>query len=123
MLSNNTIRVINLLTLNYRLADSQVNFELTPEKRVVTGTVGEHITLQWNIIKQNDADQLVAANLILIRGAAEGQTLCTLDPSTQKPLLAYIEKGIFGNCIAADIKHGRTYILTLQELNDSDAKK
>ena len=55
---------------------------------MVRGTVGEQVTLQWNIIKQNDADQLVAANLILIRGATDGQTLCTLDPSTQKPLLA-----------------------------------
>ena len=88
---------------------------------MVRGTVGEQVTLQWNIIKQNDADQLVAANLILIRGATDGQTLCTLDTSTQKPLLAYPKKGIFGNRIAADIRHGRTYILTLQKLNDSDA--
>ena len=63
---------------------------------MVTGTVGEHVTLQWNIIKQNDADQLVVPNLILIRGATDEQTLFTLDPSTQKLLLAYPELIVAG---------------------------
>ena len=44
-----------------------------------------------------------------------------LDPSTQKSLPAYPEKGILGNCIAANIKYGRTYLLRLQKSNFSDA--
>ena len=86
---------------------------------MVTGRVGGNVTLQWNIIKQNDTDQLVAATLILI-GSTRNRTLCTLDPSTQKPLLAYTENSTLGNRIAADIKYGRTYLLTLQKLNYND---
>ena len=86
---------------------------------MVTASVGGNVTLQWNIKKQNNTDQLEAATLILI-GGATNRTLCTLDPSTQKPLLAKTEV-TFGNRIAADIKYGRTYLLTLQKLNYSDA--
>ena len=87
---------------------------------MVTGRVGGNVTLQWNIIKQYDTAQLVVATLTLI-GDTTLRMLFTLDPSTQKPLFTYPEKGIFGNCIAADIKYARTYLLTLQKLNFSDA--
>ena len=87
---------------------------------MVTGRVGGNVSLQWNIIKQYDTDQLVATTLTLTGGTTL-RTLFTLDPSTQKPLLSYPEKGIFGNRIAADIKYGRTYLLTLPKLNFSDA--
>ena len=70
---------------------------------MVTGRLGGNVTLQWNIIKQYDTDQLVVATLTLTEDTTL-RMMFTLDPSTQKPLLAYPEKGILGNCIAAYIK-------------------
>ena len=86
---------------------------------MVTGSIGGNVTLQWNIIKQNNTDKLVVATLFLI-GGTTNKTLFTLDPSTQKPF-AYTENTTLGNRIAADIIYGRTYLLTLQKLNYSDA--
>ena len=74
------------------------------------GSIGGNVTLQWNIIKENDTDQLLVANLILIGGTSL-RTLYTLDPGTQKPLPVVAEK-IYGNRITADINDGKTYLLS-----------
>ena len=85
---------------------------------MVTGNVGGNVTLQWNIITQNDRDQFLTASLILVGDT--NITLYTLDPSTQKPYLGYAEK-IFGDRSTAEIKDGKTYLLTLKKLNYNDA--
>ena len=82
------------------------------------GSIGGNVTLQWDIIKENDTDQLLVANLILIGGTSL-RTLYTLDPGTQKPLPVAAEK-IYGNRITADINDGKTYLLSLQKLDYSD---
>ena len=83
------------------------------------GSIGGNVTLQWDIIKENDTDQLLVANLILIGGTSL-RTLYTLDPGAQKPLPVVAEK-IYGNRITADINDGKTYLLSLQKLDYSDA--
>lgn len=95
-----------------------LDFDLTPKKRIVTGSLGGKVTLQWDIIKENDKDQFVTASLILVGDTQK--TLYTLDPNTQKPLLGDAES-IFGNRTVAEIKDGKTYLLTLQKLNYNDA--
>ena len=84
------------------------------------GSIGGNVTLQWDIIKENDTDQLLVANLILIGGTSL-RTLYTLDPGAQKPLPVVAEK-IYGNRITADINDGKTYLLSLQKLDYSDAR-
>ena len=84
------------------------------------GSIGGNVTLQLDIIKENDTDQLLVANLILIGGTSL-RTLYTLDPGTQKPLPVVAEK-IYGNRITADINDGKTYLLSLQKLDYSDAR-
>ena len=83
------------------------------------GSIGGNVALQWDIIKENDTDQLLVANLILIGGTSL-RTLYTLDPGAQKPLPVVAEK-IYGNRITADINDGKTYLLSLQKLDYSDA--
>ena len=83
------------------------------------GSIGGNVTLQWDIIKENDTDQLLVANLILIGGTSL-RTLYTLDPGAQKPLPVVAEKK-YGNRITADINDGKTYLLSLQKLDYSDA--
>ena len=83
------------------------------------GSIGGNVTLQWDIIKENDTDHLLVANLILIGGTSL-RTLYTLDPGAQKPLPVVAEK-IYGNRITADINDGKTYLLSLQKLDYSDA--
>ena len=105
-------------TCLFLLVDCKPEFELTPEKGVVAGSIGGDATLQWNIIKEKDTDNFMTASLILV-GRTQ-KTLYTLNPATQKPLPGYAEK-IFGNRISSEIKDGKTYLLTLQKLNYNDA--
>ena len=56
----------------------------------------------------------------LIQVGDTQKTLYILDPNTQKPILGNAEN-IFGNRTVAEIKDGKTYLLTLQKLNYNDA--
>ena len=104
-------------TCLFLLVDCKPEFELTPEKGVVTGIIGRNVTLQWNIIKEKDTDKFMTASLILI-GSTQ-KTLYTLDPTTQKSLPAYAEK-TFDDRISSEIKDGKTYLLTLKKLKYND---
>ena len=104
-------------TCLFLLVDCKPEFEITPEKGVVTGIIGGNVTLQWNIIKEKDTDKFMTASLILI-GSTQ-KTLYTLDPTTQKSLPAYAEK-TFGDRISSEIKDGKTYLLTLKKLKYND---
>ena len=105
-------------TCLFLLVDCKPEFELTPEKGVVTGIIGGNVTLQWNIAKEKDTDKFMTASLILMGSTQE--TLYTLDPTTQKSLSGYVEK-TFGNRILSEIKDGKTYLLlTLRKLKYND---
>ena len=83
------------------------------------GSIGGNVTLQWDINKENDTDQLLVANLILIGGTSL-RTLYTLDPGTKKPLPVVAEK-MYGNRITAGINdakliyyHCKSWIIAMQ---------
>ena len=119
-----TLRLLLLLKLLifllyiYILVDCQIDFELKAEQKLVTGSFGGSVTLQWNILKQNDTDRLQTATSIIVKTSQD--TLYNLAIATQKP--ADVKASIlFPNRMVADIIDGKTYLLTLQNLNYNDS--
>ena len=119
-----TLRLLLLLKLLifllyiYILVDCQLDFVLKAEQKLVTGSFGGIVTLQWNILKQNDTDRLQTATIII--GKTSQDTLYNLDVATQKS--AGVKASIlFPNRMVADIIDGKTYLLTLQNLNYNDS--
>ena len=94
-----------------------LDFELTPVKEMVLGSLGGNEKLQWNIKKENKTDQLFAANLFLL-GTPRRQ-LYILSAVTKSPIKPSGED-IFGERISADIQGGETYEVKLQNLSFSD---
>ena len=84
---------------------------------MVSGHISASVTLQWNIIKESNIDQLAAANLYLL-GTTKSH-LYAIDLFTKRTL-DIKAKDIFGERISADIKNDTTYLLTLQNLKRSD---
>lgn len=79
--------------------------------------MGQNVILQWNIIKRNETDTLHAANLILLEN--NETKLFELGGGTKQTITSAARK-LYGDRIMADIKDGKTYILTLKNLHFSD---
>ena len=94
-----------------------LDFELTPVQKVVFGSVGGNATLQWNIMKENETDQLFTANLLLL--GTQPKQLYSLSSVTWLPVKAAGEN-TFGQRISANIQGGKTYEVKLQNLSFSD---
>ena len=103
----------------FLLVDGQTGFELTQEDSKIVGILGQNVRLQWNIIKINETDTLYAADLILVGNT--DTKLFVLGGDTKQSLTSAGKK-LFGDRITAHINDGKTYILTLQNLNFSDEK-
>lgn len=91
------------------------DFTLITDNDKVMARLRGCVNLRWNIIKENDTDQFISANLHLLGHGL----LFGLDPSTQKPVPVSTRK-IFGDRIECHIADGKTYICTLQNLTYSD---
>ena len=91
---------------------------LTAENDEIKERLERNAVLQWNIMKENDTDTLITANLHLRRNPAG--LLFNLDPSPQTPVPGPLREK-FGDRIECHIKGGKTYICTLQNLTYSDA--
>lgn len=74
---------------------------------MVSGHISASVTLQWNIIKESNIDQLAAANLYLL-GTTKSH-LYAIDLFTKRTL-DIKAKDIFGERISADIKNDTTSI-------------
>ena len=83
----------------------------------VVGILGQNVRLQWNIIKRNETDTLHAADLILLEN--NETKLFVLGGGTKQTITSATRK-LYGDRIMADIKDGKTYILTLKNLHFSD---
>lgn len=104
------------------LVYSQIEFNITTTKNGdVSKYVGETVTLQWNITKEINSDQLTRADLILLNPE---RVLYNLFLGRDQPV-SNMAKEIFGERISASIskvsEDKNVYQLTLQNLKYNES--
>ena len=95
-------------------------FKVTPKNEQVEGSVGGSVTLQWNMLKGNDKDRFALVELFALFGTGS-ELLFSINADTQQPQVVESGKGILGGRISAVISDGKTYKLTLENLNYEDS--
>lgn len=120
LFSDDELYFFNLITIYFFIVDCQIDLQITPINGEVQGSLGERVTLQWNISKGNDTDQFFFVHVFAVYGSAS-ELLFTLDLVTQQPLIVQRAGVIFGERISAVFIGHKMYQLTLENLKYNDS--
>ena len=100
----------------YLLVYSQT-FDVTSDKKEVSGVEGGSAVLQWNVERSDESIEIVSANLELVVTPKKILYRYT----TNEKQLADQAEVVFPKRSSAVFKNGTTYIFTLQNLSYQDA--
>ena len=120
LFSDDELYFFNLITIYFFIVDCQTDLQITPINGEVQGSLGERVTLQWNILKGNDTDRILLLDVCAVYGTAS-ELLFQIDPLTKQPSIVQRANDIFGERISAVFIDHKMYQLTLENLKYNDS--